>query len=83
MKLMMGPTLATVQQVGEPSPFEHRPDHAEGGDDREQVSGRSRDRHPQRAEHDGQQDQREADHEDAERQQRVAELVGDVDPDGG
>ena len=72
-----------VQEVGEPAPAEHRADGAEGGAHREEVAQGGLDRHPDRAEHDGQQHQREPDDEEAERDQGPGEAVRDVDRDGG
>ena len=61
--------------------MEDEDDRAEGGEDRQQESAGGLERHRDRAEDHHQQDDGQSDDEDAEGQQRLAELVGDVDLD--
>ena len=75
--------LVDVQRLCEPAPFEDGGDDAEGGGDRQEVAEGGLDRHPDRAEDHREEDQRQADDEDAERDERAAEAVGDVDRDRG
>ena len=65
----------------EPAPLEGRHDRAEGRAHREQVAQRRLDRHGDRAEDDHQQQDREADDDGGEGQQRVRQLLGHVDVD--
>src|SRR5699024_10059937 len=68
-----------AQGGGEVAVVEDEDDRAEGGEDRQQESAGGLERHRDQAEDHHQQDDGQSDDEDAEGQQRLAELVGDVD----
>jgi len=78
-----GCRLAEVHEVHEPAPVEHEGRGPEGPAHAEQVAERRLDRDEDGAEHQEEEHEGQPDHEDAERQQRVREPVGDVDGRGG
>jgi len=74
--------LVQVDHLFEPTLVEDQRGCPERAADAQQVAQSSLDRHPERAEHHRQQDQRQPHDEDAEGQQRVPQPVGDVDLHG-
>ena len=71
--------LRHVEQIGEVAVLEDPDDGAHRRGDAQQEAERGLDRHVERAEHDGQQQQRQADDHDHVARQRGGELVGGVD----
>ena len=72
-----------AEQRRAPAPLEDRDDHAVGGADRQQVEDGRRQRHPDRAEHRHQQQDREADDDRDEHRQTRGDLVREVLEPGG
>ena len=72
-----------AQRCGEESVVEDEDDRSEGGEDGQEEPACGLDRHCDRPEDHHEQDDGQADDEDAEGQQRLSELIGDVDLDRG
>ena len=76
-----GTGSSDVEEGAEDAVLEHRRQDAESGGDGEQVHHRSRQRHHQRPEHDGKQDEGQQHHQADEERQLLTQDVGEVDED--